>query len=52
MKHVYLTETEIRKSLAAGAITDKEAKELIANLKRCTMKVTTRKLKGTDVNHV
>ena len=35
MKHAYLTELEIHKSFRAGAITSKEATELIAKLKRC-----------------
>ena len=46
MKHAYLTETEIRQSLAAGAITDKEAKELIDNLKLVRSGTAARKRKA------
>ncbi len=33
MKHAYLTEAEIHKSFRAGAITSKEATELLTKLK-------------------
>ncbi|MBU1642229.1 hypothetical protein KKE54_02615 [bacterium] len=46
MKHAYLTETEIRKSVAAGAITKEEAKELVDILKIVTKNVAASKKKA------
>ena len=53
MKHAYLRETEIQKSLASGAITHKEAIELTDQLKRCAKKVLHREVErhGTLVLH-
>ena len=36
MKHVYLTQEEITKSLQGKAITTREADELSAQIKRCS----------------
>ena len=35
MKHAYLTQTEITKSLRDGAITTNEADELMGQMERC-----------------
>ena len=35
MKHAYLTQTEITKSLRDGAITTSEADELMGQMERC-----------------
>ncbi len=47
MKHAYLTEQEIHRSFRAGAITSKEATELIAKLKRCAERNAERRRKTT-----
>jgi len=38
MKHAYLTQSEIKKSLQIGAITQKEADELLYELQNCCQK--------------